>query len=147
MVSQLVLIAAGGLFPVREPIVAAMIGAMTPTLSREERLKHLQVAFFAPGNDPSVWLDGWWPETARAQSEAVRATRVEDWWSAGGKPITVLQAEHDAIAPRENAEDLKSRLSDRVKIIDITGAGHAMLPEQPEQIAKAVLSVLPSIRA
>lgn len=142
LVQELVLIAAGGLIPIHEEIVAAMRGSMTPELAREERLAHLSKAFFAPGNDPSVWLDGWWPEAALAQSAAVRATKVEDWWEAGGKPITVLQASDDAIATRENAEDLARRLGDRVKIVDISGAGHAMLPEQPEQIAVAVLKVV-----
>jgi pimeloyl-ACP methyl ester carboxylesterase len=142
LVQELVLIAAGGLIPIREEIVAAMRGSMTPGLAREERLSHLSKAFFAPGNDPSVWLEGWWPEAALAQSAAVRATKVEDWWEAGGKPITVLQASDDAIATRENAEDLARRLGDRVKIVEISGAGHAMLPEQPEQIAVAVLKVV-----
>lgn len=142
LVQELVLIAAGGLIPIRKEIVAAMRGSMTPGLSREERLSHLSKAFFAPANDPSVWLDGWWPEAALAQSAAVRATEVEDWWEAGGKPITVLQASDDAIATRENAEDLARRLGDRVKIVEISGAGHAMLPEQPEQIAVAVLKVV-----
>jgi pimeloyl-ACP methyl ester carboxylesterase len=141
LVQELVLIAAGGLVPIREEIVAAMRGAMTPG-PRAERLAHLATAFFAPGNDPSIWLEGWWPAVALAQSAAVRATKVEDWWEAGGKPITVLQASDDAIAPRENADDLVHRLGARVKIIDIPGAGHAMLPEQPEQIAVAVLKVV-----
>jgi pimeloyl-ACP methyl ester carboxylesterase len=136
------LIAAGGLVPIREEILEAMRGSMNTGLAREQRLSHLAKAFFAPGNDPAVWLDGWWPAVALAQSSAVRATKVEDWWEAGGKPITVLQASDDAIAPRENAEDLKRRLGDRVKIVDITGAGHAMLPEQPDQIAAAVLGVV-----
>lgn len=142
LVQELVLIAAGGLVPIREEIVAAMRGSMTPGLARAERLSHLSKAFFAPGSDPSVWLDGWWPEAATAQSAAVRATKVEDWWEAGGKTVTVLQASDDAIAPRENAEDLARRLGERVKIVDIAGAGHAMLPEQPEQIAVAVLKVV-----
>jgi pimeloyl-ACP methyl ester carboxylesterase len=142
LVRELVLIAAGGLIPIREEIVVAMRGSMAPGLPREERLAHLSTAFFAPGNDPSVWLNGWWPEAALAQSMAVRATKVEDWWEAGGKPITVLQASADAIATRENAEDLARRLGDRVRIVDISGAGHAMLPEQPEQIAVAVLKVV-----
>jgi pimeloyl-ACP methyl ester carboxylesterase len=141
LVQELVLIAAGGLVPISEEIVAAMRGSMTPG-PREERLGHLAKAFFAPGNDPSVWLDGWWPEVAVAQSAAVRATKVEDWWETGGKTVTVLQASDDAIAPRANAEDLVRRLGARVKIIDIAGAGHAMLPEQPEQIAVAVLRVV-----
>lgn len=142
LVQELVLIAAGGLIPIREEIVAAMRGSMTPDVPREKRLAHLAKAFFAPGNDPSIWLDGWWPDVALAQSAAVRATKVEDWWEAGGKPITVLQASDDAIATRENAEDLVRRLGARVRIIDIAEAGHAMLPEQPEQIAVAVLRVV-----
>ena len=142
LVQELMLIAAGGLVPIRDEIVAAMRGSMTPGLSREERLAHLSKAFFAPGNDPSVWLEGWWPEVALAQSTAVRATKVEDWWEAGGKAVTVLQASDDAIATRENADDLARRLGERVRIVDIRGAGHAMLPEQPEQIAAAVLKVV-----
>ena len=67
---------------------------------------------------------------------------MEDWWEAGSKPITVLQASDDAIAPRANAEDLKRRLGERVEIVDIARAGHAMLPEQPERIAEAVLAAL-----
>jgi pimeloyl-ACP methyl ester carboxylesterase len=144
LVSQLVLIAAGGIVPIGEDIVEAMRGSMNPEIPRAERLSHLRKAFFAAGSDPAVWLDGWWPEVAVHQSLAVRATNVEDWWEAGGKPITVLQASDDAIAPRANAEDLKRRLGDRVTIVDITNAGHAMLPEQPEQIAAAVLGVLKS---
>ncbi|MBI1210028.1 MAG: alpha/beta fold hydrolase [Alphaproteobacteria bacterium] len=142
LVDRLVLIASGGIVPIRPHILEAMRGCLTPTLPRAERLQHLQTAFFAPGNDPAVWLDGWWPEAAAAQSAAVRATNTEDWWEAGGKPIVVLQASDDAIAPRANAEDLKRRLGERVSIVDITGAGHAMLPEQPQQIADAVLAAL-----
>jgi pimeloyl-ACP methyl ester carboxylesterase len=142
LVERLILIAAGGIVPIRPEILEAMRGCMTPTLTREERLRYLAKAFFAPGHDPSVWLEGWWPEVAVAQSAAVRATNTEDWWEAGGKPIVVLQASDDAIAPRANAEDLKRRLGERVEIVDIADAGHAMLPEQPEQIARAVLTAL-----
>jgi len=51
-------------------------------------------------------------------------------------------AEQWIIAPRENAEDLKRRLGDRVEIVDIRNAGHAMLPEQGDQIASAVMNVV-----
>ncbi len=142
LVDRVILLAAGGLVPIRPEILEAMRGCMTPTLPREERLVHLAKAFFAPGNDPSVWLDEWWPEAAIAHSAAVRATETEDWWEAGGKRLTILQAEFDAIAPRENALDLKQRLGGRVNIMDIKNAGHAMLPEQPDQIAAAVLATL-----
>jgi pimeloyl-ACP methyl ester carboxylesterase len=144
LVDRLILLAAGGLVPIKPEILEAMRGCLTLTLPRAERLAHLAKAFFATGNDPSVWLEGWWPDVAVAQSAAVRATNTEDWWEAGGQAMTVLQASDDAIAPRENALDLKRRLTDRVSIIDISGAGHAMLPEQPEQIAPAVVGVLQS---
>jgi pimeloyl-ACP methyl ester carboxylesterase len=142
IVSSLVLIAAGGIIPIPPAILEGLRGSMELSLPKEQRLGHLRTAFFAPGNDPSVWLDGWWPDIAAGQSAAVRATPVEDWWEAGGKKITVLQGEHDTIAPRSNAEDLQKRLGDRVRIIDIKNAGHALLPEQPEQIAQALLSLL-----
>jgi len=142
LVDRLILIASGGIVPIKPEILEAMRGCMTLSLSRAERLGHLAKAFFAPGQDPRVWLVGWWPVVAAAQSAAVRATNTEDWWEAGGKPIVVLQASDDAIAPRENALDLKRRLGDRVQIVDIEDAGHAMLPEQPEQIATAVLAAL-----
>ena len=142
LIDRLVLLAAGGLVPIRPDILDAMRGCMTLTLPRGERLALLSKAFFASGHDASVWLDGWWPEVAVAQSAAVRATNTDDWWEAGGRPMTVLQASDDAIAPRENALDLKRRLGQRVTIVDINDAGHAMLPEQPEQIARAVLAAL-----
>ena len=142
LIDRLVLLAAGGLVPIRPDILDAMRGCMTLTLPRGERLALLSKAFFASGHDASVWLDGWSPEVAVAQSAAVRATNTEDWWEGGGRPMTVLQASDDAIAPRENALDLKRRLGERVTIVDINDAGHAMLPEQPEQIARAVLAAL-----
>jgi hypothetical protein len=30
-------------------------------------------------------------------------------------------------------------MADRVELMDIDGAGHAMLPEQPEKIAEAII--------
>ncbi len=59
-------------------VVAGATSRSFGTMSRADRLRHLQTAFFASGNDPSVWLDGWWPEVAVAQSAAVRATDTED---------------------------------------------------------------------
>jgi pimeloyl-ACP methyl ester carboxylesterase len=34
---------------------------------------------------------------------------------------------------------MKAEMGDRVVLIDIDGAGHAMLPEQPEKIAEAIV--------
>src|SRR4029077_16866299 len=62
-----------------------------PSLPESERLKYLQLAFFAPGNDASVWLKGWHGEADEAQSAAGRATRQSEWGSAGTGPLLAHQ--------------------------------------------------------
>jgi hypothetical protein len=48
----------------------------------------------------------------------------------------------DVAAPAENAEALKKEYGNRVTVVDVPGAGHAMLPEQPEFIAKTIIDWL-----
>jgi pimeloyl-ACP methyl ester carboxylesterase len=110
------------------------------SLPESERLRYLQFAFFAPGHDPRVWLGGWHPETERAENAASRATPVDDWFACGSARILDLQAENDAVAPRKFASVLKSALGDRVTIVVIPNAGHALAPEHPEAMAKAIAS-------
>ena len=43
------------------------------SLPEADRLRYLQLAFFAPGHDPRVWLGGWHPETEKAENAASRA--------------------------------------------------------------------------
>lgn len=76
------------------------------------RLRYLQFAFFAPGHDPHVWLSGWHPETEKV--------------------------ENDAVAPRKFAGALKAALGNRVTVVVIPNAGHALMPEQPEAMANAI---------
>jgi pimeloyl-ACP methyl ester carboxylesterase len=110
------------------------------SLPEGERLRYLQFAFFAPDHDPSVWLGGWHPETERAENAASRATPVDDWFACGSARILDLQAENDAVAPRKFAGVLKTALGDRVTVVVIPNAGHALVPEQPEAMAKAIAS-------
>ena len=70
-----------------------------------------------------------------------RATPVEGWWNAGSAaPLLVIQGLQDTVAPPENGRMMKAELGDRVELLDIDGAGHALLPEQPEKIAAAVIA-------
>jgi len=109
---------------------------------RDERLAALRQVFFAPDNDPTGWLEGWHPEVARAQRTAGTATPTEEWWSAGAAPILDVQAREDAFAPHAGSGKLRAELGERVTIAVIPGAGHALLPEQPEAVADAVLGYL-----
>ncbi|WPG41426.1 alpha/beta fold hydrolase [Variovorax sp. EBFNA2] len=114
----------------------AIDGAGDMTLPEHQRLDCLQRAFFAPGHDARVWLDGWSVATHKAQSHARIHTPVDDYFSAGTQvPILDLQAEHDAVViPNVMQLYLGARVTEQV----IRDAGHAMAPEQPRAMALAV---------
>ena len=98
-----------------------------------------QLAFFAPGHDASVWLEGFHHEVNASQRAAGLATPQEAWWSAGSAPLLDLQAEHDAFRPRETENDLREELGARVSVVTIPDAGHALVPEQPAAVVAALL--------
>ncbi len=54
--------------------------------------------------------------------------------------MLVVQGIEDVIAVPENAKRLAAEFPDRETLVEIPKAGHAMLPEQPEQVGKAILS-------
>jgi len=107
-------------------------------LPEADRLRYLQLAFFAPGHDPHVWLTGWHPDTEKAENIASRATPVDEWFACGTTRILDLQAENDAVAPRKFAGVLKAALGERVTVVVIPNAGHALVPEQPEAMVQAI---------
>ncbi|HLJ01181.1 MAG TPA: alpha/beta hydrolase [Bradyrhizobium sp.] len=107
-------------------------------LSDDERLHYLQQAFFAPGNDPSIWLEGWYPQTDEAQSAAGRATRQSEWWSGGRAPLLDVQGALDPFKPRQMMNEMREECGERASVIVIPNASHALLPEQPEAVADAI---------
>ena len=54
-----VVIAAAAAKQYAPELTTAVTAAGNLSLSDEERLRALRFAFFAPGNDPTVWLHGW----------------------------------------------------------------------------------------
>ena len=114
-----------------------------PARPRAERLAALRTAFFAPGHDPSPWLDNWHPRAGVAQRAATAQT---DWWHGGTAPILDLQAALDPWRPPETAHALREELgADRVTVRRIENASHALIPEQPEAVARAVLDWIHSL--
>ena len=103
------------------------------------RLAALRVAFFAPGHDPSPWLDNWHPVAAKSQRAASAATPQHEWWSAGSAPVLDLQAELDPWRPAETRSGIRDDLgAARVTVCVIANASHALIPEQPEAVVRAV---------
>jgi pimeloyl-ACP methyl ester carboxylesterase len=124
--------------PIGADIRKAIDGAGDLTLSDAQRLDYLRLAFFAPGNDPKVWLGGWYPKVLEMEGHARDVTPVDEYFAGGTAPILDLQAEDDTVAPRRFANVMKSMLGDRVTITVIPHAGHALAPEQPAAMADAI---------
>lgn len=138
-VSALVLLAAGGDFELNEQQQECLLGSFTLDSPEDIRREHVACAFFAHGNDPQVWMDGWYPQTALAQIAAARSVQSDDFKRAGGKPFLLVQPSEDFIAPPELAgRALKEELGDQVTYVEVEGAGHALLPEQPERVSQIV---------
>ena len=140
-VRSMVLLAAGDSSPppkTRNDIIMILIG----TLPESIRTRALQRAFFAPGNHvPSHWISGWYPRAGLAQGKATATTPHDQWIHGGNAPILVVQPTHDAAA-EYGANKLRSLYPDRVTALSLEGSGHAILPEQPEQVARLVLDHL-----
>jgi pimeloyl-ACP methyl ester carboxylesterase len=133
--------------PIGPEMRKAIDGPSDMSLPEEKRREYLSIAFFAPGHDPSAWLDGWNSAVHRMQSYAREHTPVDDYVAAGKAPILDLQAEQDPVAPRRFAGVLKSMLGDRVTIVVIPGASHALVPEQPEAVSAAIAAFARKVNA
>jgi pimeloyl-ACP methyl ester carboxylesterase len=113
---------------------------MDTDLSVADRLAALRVAFFARGHDPVDWLSGWHKAAGAAQRAASAATPQSEWWTAGLAPVLDVQGEHDPWRPRDTLNQMRDDLgADRVTVVVIPDASHALIPEQPEKLVAAVL--------
>ena len=124
--------------PIGPEMRKAIDGPSDPSLPEAQRLEYLRIAFFAPGHDPTPWLGGWNSAVHHMESFAREHTPVDDYFAAGNAPILDLQAEYDPVAPRRFAGVLKSMLGDRVTIVVIPNASHALVPEQPAAVSAAI---------
>jgi pimeloyl-ACP methyl ester carboxylesterase len=125
----------------RPEIVAAVPRCHDKRLSEKERLDALRIAFFAPGNDPSVWLDGWWPASAGIAGAFGRSD-PETWWRGGDVPLLIIQPMNDAMSAPEIGRAAAAEIGDRARYVEVDNCGHAILPEQPEAIARHVIAFL-----
>ena len=140
LVEAISLIAANvGRDPSPPQVRAAIRDSANPDLPRDTRLAALSFAFFAPGNDPAAWLDGWYPEVLAAQRKAGDRTSRERDYAGGAKPILYLQPDHDPLAHVEDAVVFRRDNGERVTVIVVPNASHAAIAEQPELIAHALI--------
>jgi pimeloyl-ACP methyl ester carboxylesterase len=130
--------AAARQFP--KELSAAINVAGDPSKAKEDRLAALRFAFFAPGSDPSGWLEGWHPDVRDAQRAAVAAVKQSDWWSGGTAPLLDLQAAQDPFKPADKRNEMKDEFGARVTVAVIPNASHALMPEQPKAVVDALVA-------
>ena len=148
LVAGVALLACGGAVPATPEVDQALHRVFDESLPEEEHLAAVATAFFAPGNDATVWRGGRYPAVAAAQGRANIETSADTWWSAGSAPVLVVQPADDVVAVPANAEAVVRDLGERATLVTVPQAGHALLPEQPTAVAEHLLdwlaTVLPS---
>ncbi|WP_051242927.1 alpha/beta fold hydrolase [Azohydromonas australica] len=135
----------GGGSPYDPEVHASIYASGDLSLPVDERIAHLKRAFFAFGNDPSSWLDGWYPSTKAMQKEAQATTSIDEYFDCGTVPVFDLQAADDMVAPRRHAHVLREALGARVTVQVIERAGHALIPEQPQAVCDALTAWMRSL--
>lgn len=142
LVKSLVMFACGGKIKMAPEVRRAGQLCFDLSLPWYVRKAAVRYAFFAPGNDPTPWKGGWYPETAKLQRGGI-GDPASTYWAAGGVvKMLVVQGLQDVSAVPENARLFKADFPDRVQLVEIDHAAHALLPEQPRQAADAVLRFL-----
>lgn len=134
-------VVAGGAAKTFPPgLVESLAVAVNPDKPTADRLQALQRAFFAPGNDPAVWLTGWHPKLSSAYRVAGGIPAKELWWPVSNSPILDLQGDSDPWRPARTRNELKDVLGDKVTVQVIPNASHALIPEQPAAVAQAIVA-------
>jgi pimeloyl-ACP methyl ester carboxylesterase len=134
-----VVLAASQAAHVAEDIAKTPFIAGDTSAPEADRLAALRKAFFAPGHDARIWLDGWYPATLRMQHGAAQTIALSDYWICGDVRVLEIIGAYDPFKPKRYWDELRSQFGERVTTVIIQEASHALFPEQPDAIADAVL--------
>ena len=110
------------------------------SLPDEQRLAALRKGFFLPAHDASVWLRGWAPAANKAQGVAASATKQAEYWQAGTVPMLDLVPDRDPFKPKEKWNESREEFGERVSVVVIANASHALIPEQPGAVVDAIVA-------
>ena len=145
--ASLILIAAGGLVPaLTQPGELATL-LDNQALSEEEKIHYARRTMFSPATDRNIvreYVQGltYWPEARKGQRVANQNTPLEDWVAGGNGPVLMIMGEDDLTAPIENGYRMKAEHGDRLTLISVEKAGHAVGLEKPEEVASAMIEFL-----
>ncbi|MGH8217451.1 MAG: alpha/beta fold hydrolase [Steroidobacteraceae bacterium] len=142
LVKALVMFACGGKVKMKPDVQRAGNLCFDLALPWEIRQAAVRYAFFAPGNDPTPWKGGWYPDAAKLQRGGVGDATSAYWAGGGVVKVLVVQGLQDVAAVPRNAHIFKADFPSRVQLVEIDHAAHALLPEQPKRVGDAVLKFL-----
>jgi len=115
--------------------------ATDPAQPEAERLKHLKIVFFAPGNDARLWLNGFHANVRAAEIIARDATPQKEYYAAGTVPLLDIQGDDDPYKPPSARNELVDEFgAQRVSVVRVPQAAHAIIVEQPRAVADAVIA-------
>ena len=138
LVDGLILLAAGGgTWPA--DLSKAIETAMDPAAPEADRLAALQRGFFAPGHDPRPWLEGWNGPLVVAQRKARAATDRDSWWPSGTAPMLDIVGLQDPFRAPDARDFYVREFGERVDLITVDGASHALPDEKPDEVARLML--------
>jgi pimeloyl-ACP methyl ester carboxylesterase len=138
LVRTLILLAAGGMIPPDPETVEALRRLRAGDFAPEGRREVYRRVLLAPSSDPrlgDVFVP--WPDTRRAFASAA-STPLSDWWRGGNAPILVLQGLDDRAAPPANGRALAEEFPNRVRLVELPDAGHALHVEQPAAVTRVI---------
>jgi pimeloyl-ACP methyl ester carboxylesterase len=137
------LLAAGGLIVPSTPPGTSFRNATQAKMNGSDCVTALGARWLSPASDPKVLEQvECWPAVHIAHLATSRNVPLEYWWSAGTAPLLVIQGLDDEVAPPGNGHALREQSVERVRVVDLPHAGHFLLLEQPEAVARAVSEFL-----
>jgi pimeloyl-ACP methyl ester carboxylesterase len=142
LVDAVVLLGCSGMVQPTPEIAEAIRLAQAVDTPHDIRVRAVRAAWYGPGRDISVWLDGWSQPVMKSYLAAAAATDTASWWTAGRARVLIVQGADDASAPPENGHRLKAEIGDRATLHDLPGIGHAVPIEDPDAVAAVVLPFL-----
>jgi pimeloyl-ACP methyl ester carboxylesterase len=146
LVRSVVLLAAGGLIGPSTPLGTPFRNAPHGKMSGSDCVTVLGARWLSPASDPRVLSAvECWPSVHIAHLATSRNVPLEEWWSAGTAPLLVVQGLDDKAAPPSNGYALREQLGDRVQLVDVPCAGHFLVLEQPEAVARAVVEFISAV--
>jgi pimeloyl-ACP methyl ester carboxylesterase len=143
LVRSVTLLASGGLIGPSTPLGTPFRSVTQAKMNGSDCVTTLGARWLSAAPDPKVLEQvECWPAVHIAHLATSRNVRLEHWWSAGTAPLLVIQGLDDEAAPPENGHALCEQFGERVRVVDLPHAGHFLLLEQPEAVARAVSEFL-----